>query len=172
MPKPNTTPRAAEAEVEDELNTELDELVPQIAAEEGLAKGAVHLSPEREVALWGQFDPTVDPDTLKQQLMAGQVPPELYDPQSDRRLALLRMLPHRAQEWADEVFSQPLDEEMADLVAGLAERPGVAVVLDPYEDDPKGRVVKAESVHARWLRRQGMAPAQPAAPAPDDGGAY
>lgn len=147
------TPRDLEAQVWDELDKELDELVAAIAAEEGLAKGATRLSPEREVALWGQQDPMVDATTLRQQLLDGTVPPERYDPQGDRRFALLRLNEDDADEWAQAVFSGPLDEQMADLVLPLIEYPGRVAVLAPYADDPRALVAKADDVNARWLKR-------------------
>ena len=148
-----TTPRDLEAQVWDELDRELDELIPVIAAEEGLAKGATRVSPEKEVELWGQRDPRVDRDALKGMLMQGAVPPEWVDEQSDQRLALIRAHPEMAQ-----MFAEPLDDEMAGIVADLAEWPHRLSVLAPYEDDPRSQVAKADSVNARWQRRAGMPP--------------
>lgn len=161
-----TTPRDMEAQVWDELDKELDEIIPVIASEEGLAKGATRLSPEKEVELWGQRDPRVDYDTLKQQLMQGAVPPEWYDPQSDQRLALVKAHPEMG-----EMFGQPLDDTMAGMVAGLAEWPYRLSLLKPYEDDPKASVAKANSVNARWQRRAGAVPDQqaPQQPEPETG---
>jgi hypothetical protein len=152
-------PRDLEAQVWDELDRELDEIIPVIAAEEGLARGATRVSPEKEVELWGQRDPRVDRDSLKQMLMQGRVPPEWVDEQSDQRLAVIREHPEMAT-----VFAEPLDDEMAEIVAGLAEYPYTLSILKPYEDDPKGAVAKANSVNARWQRRAGMV--EPTAPAP------
>lgn len=168
MPRSRRTPRDMEAQVWDELDQELDTIIPAIAAEEGVAKGATRLSPEKEVELWGQRDPRVDYDTLKRQLMEGSVPPAWYDPQSDQRLALIRAHPEMSQ-----MFSQPLDDTMAGMVADLAETPYRLSVLKPYEDDPKAAVAKANSVNARWQRHAG-APASDvgagsAPPAPEMG---
>jgi hypothetical protein len=157
-----TTPRDLEAQVWDELDRELDELIPVIAAEEGLARGATRVSPEKEVELWGQRDPRVDRDSLKAMLMQGQVPPEWFDEQSDQRLALIRAHPEMAQ-----MFAEPLDDEMSDIVADLAEWPHRLSVLKPYEDDPKASVAKADSVSRRWQRQMGtVMPAAPAPPSP------
>ena len=153
-----TTPRDLEAQVWDELDRELDELIPVIAAEEGLARGATRVSPEKEVELWGQRDPRVDRDSLKAMLMQGAVPPEWTDEQSDQRLALIRAHPEMAQ-----MFAEPLDDEMAGIVADLAEWPHRLSVLAPYEDDPKAQVEKANSVNARWQRRVAALDTQSAA---------
>lgn len=150
------TPRDLQAQAEQEIEQELDALVAAIAAEEGLASGARRISPAKEVELWGLADPQIDPETFRRQLLTGTVPPELYDPQSDRRLAVLRMLPDHAEAWAG-VFAEPLDEQMADLVTDVVARPGRAVLLAPYEDDPEQQVRVAERVNRRWLREQGMA---------------
>lgn len=150
------TPRDLEAQVWDELDKELDELVGVIAAEEGLAKGASYLSPEQEVQLWGQRDPRIDYDTLKQQLMTGTVPPELYDPTSDRRLAVMRINEDDAADWQGLLagtVEQPLDDEMASQIAEWAEWPGRAAVLKPYQDDPRAYVQKANSINERWRKR-------------------
>jgi len=145
-----------QARVEFEVERELQEIVAAIAAEEGLAKGAQRLSPNQEVQWWGQRDPTVDYDTLKQQLMTGQVPPELYDPQSDRRLALLRINKADAQAWAALLAGtaeRPLDDEMASQVADYAEWPARLAVLRPYANDPEASVAKANAINARWQKQ-------------------
>jgi hypothetical protein len=158
-----------EAQVWDELDRELDELIPVIAAEEGLARGATRVSPEKEVELWGQRDPRVDRDALKAQLMQGQIPPEWYvhapEEPGDQRLAFVKANPEWADWLAEHVTPEtPLDDEMSDIVADFAEWPHRQSVLKPYEDDPKAQVAKANSVNARWQRRAGMT--EPTAPAP------
>lgn len=156
MPRRKITPRSVQAQVETEVDQELHDLVAAIAAEEGLAKGAQRLSPHQEVQLWGQRDPLVDYDTLKQQLMTGTVPPELYDPEGDRRLALLRINTAQANEWAALLAGtaeQPLDDEMASQVAELAEWPGRLAVIRPYANDPEAYVSKANAINQRWLRQ-------------------
>lgn len=159
MPR-RTMAKPIDAQARDEVESELDDMVTQLAAEIGPAEGATIPSDADELALWGQMDPTVDYDTLKRQLMSGTVPPELYDLESDQRLAILRMNPDRAAEMVAELFAvtpeQPLDDEMAGLVAELAEYPGRLVVLAPYEDDPEQSVAKADSLDRRWRRRTGQ----------------
>jgi hypothetical protein len=98
--------------------------------------------------MWGQQDPQVDHETLVQQLMQGAVPPELVDPTADRPLALVKNHPEIAQ-----LFAQPLDAEMATLVATLSEYPFRLSLLAPYTDDPEASVKKSDSLTARWRRR-------------------
>ena len=170
MARRKITPNSVMAQVEDEVNRELDELIPAIAAEEGLARGAVHVSPDKEVELWGQRDPRVDYDSLKQQLMTGQVSRELFDPQSDARLALVRAQP----EWSDWIAQHvtpetPLDDDLASQVASAAEWPFRTAVLAPYQNDPRSYVTRAERIHQRWTARQG-APSEQSAPIPEERG--
>ncbi len=158
MPR-RTPPKPIDAQARDEVGQELDDLIGRLVAELGPAEGAHLPSEADEVKLWGQTDPTVDRDALRQQLMTGTVPPELYDPQSDRRLALLRVNPDHADEWAQlfaQTAEQPLDDEMATLIAELSEYPGRLAVLAPYDDDPSSKVKKAESIDRRWRRATGM----------------
>ena len=167
MPRRKITPRSVQAQVEAEIDQELQDVVAAIAAEEGLAKGAQRLSPNQEVRLWGQRDPLVDYDTLKQQLMTGTVPPELYDPQNDRRLALLQINKAHAQEWAALLAGtakQPLDDDMASQVAELAEWPGRLAVIRPYANDPEAYVAKANSINQRWMRQTAQLEMADAAP--------
>jgi len=158
MPR-RTPPKPIDAQARDEVESELDDMITQLAAEIGPAEGATIPTDADELAFWGQMDPTVDYDTLKQQLMTGSVPPELYDPASDTRLALFRLNKGLADDLAA-LFAvtpeEPLDDEMAGLVAELAEYPGRLTVLAPYEDDPEQAVAKAESVDGKWRRRTGQ----------------
>lgn len=153
--------RAAPIDVQarDEVGRELDGMVGALAAELGPAEGAEFPSDAKEVELWDQMDPRVDNDALKAMLKAGTVPPAWYDPHSDQRLALIRAHPEMAQ-----MFAQPLDDEMASIVAGLAEYPSRMTVWKPYANDPEAMVRKANSVDARWRRRQGQMVGVSAAP--------
>lgn len=151
-----------DVQARDEVERELDDMISALAAELGPAEGAEFPSDQKEVELWGQRDPRVDYDTLKAMLMQGAVPPEWYDEQSDARLALIRAHPQMAQ-----MFAEPLDDEMAGIVADLAEWPFRLSILTPHEDDPKAAVAKANSVNGRYLRRVGM-PVEPETPEPFD----
>lgn len=164
MPR-RARPAPIEQQAREEVRRELDEMAAAIAAEVGPAEGAEVPSDDREVDLWGRMDPRVDPVELKALLMQGAVPPEWVDEQSDRRLALLRAHPEMAQ-----MFAEPLDDEMAGIVADLATYPFRMAVLAPYEDDPQAQVAKARSVNGRWLRRAGRATDREAPP--DDGASY
>jgi hypothetical protein len=145
---PRTPPRSVAEQADEEIKTEITDLVSQIAAEEGPAPHAQYVSDEHEVAMWGQQDPSVDHETLVQQLMQGAVPPERVDPSGDHPLALIKSHPELAQ-----LFSQPLDQEMATMVATLAEYPFRLALLAPYTDDPEASVKKADSLTQRWRRR-------------------
>lgn len=151
-------PRSVAEQVHEEIEQEIHDLVTQIAAEEGPAPHAQYVSDEHEVDLWGQMDSKVDYDTLVQQLMAGQVPPELVDPMGDRPLALVKASPELAQ-----LFAEPLDQEMASMLATLAEYPYRLSLLAPYTDDPEASVKKADSLTGRWKRRRDTRVAQPVA---------
>jgi hypothetical protein len=151
-------PRSVAEQVDDEIKQEITDLVSQIAAEEGPAPHAQYVSDEHEVEMWGQQDPQVDHETLVQQLMQGAVPPELVDPDGDRPLAVVKNHPELAT-----LFAEPLDAEMATLVATLAEYPFRLSLLAPYTDDPEASVKKSDSLTARWRRRL---PARDAAPTP------
>lgn len=155
--------RAAPIDVQarDEVGREVDDMTSSLAAELGPAEGAEFPSDAKEVELWGQMDPRVDYDTLKAQLMQGTVPPEWSDEHSDQRLALIRAHPEMAQ-----MFAQPLDDEMASMVAGMAEYPSRMTVWKPYANDPEAMVRKANSVDARWRRRTGQVAEEPATPTP------
>jgi hypothetical protein len=141
-------PRSVVEQVDDEIKAEITDLASQIAAEEGPAPHAQYVSDEHEVEMWGQMDPQVDHETLVAQLTQGTVPPELVDPSVDRPLALIKQHPDLAQ-----LFAEPLDAEMATLVATLAEYPFRLSLLAPYTDDPEASVKKSDSLTARWRRR-------------------
>lgn len=146
---PRTTPSRSIAEqIQEELHAEIADLVSQIAAEEGPAPRAQYVSDEHEVEMWGRQDPKVDHDTLVQQLQQGAVPPHLLDPTGDAALALITASPEAAA-----LFHEPLDQEMATLVATLAEYPLRLSLLAPYTDDPEASVKKATSLTERWRRR-------------------
>lgn len=148
------TPRDVQSQVEAEIETELDDMVALIAAEEGPAKGSEFVSEDKEVELWGQRDPKVDYDSFKAMLMQGALPPEWIDPQSDARLALVRVNPEWSDWLAQNVTPEtPLDDEMASQVAARAEWPFREAIWAAYQDDPKAQVARANSVNARWLRR-------------------
>jgi hypothetical protein len=138
-------PRSVAEQADEEIKTEITDLVSQIAAEEGPAPHAQYVSDEHEVKLWGQMDPSVDHETLVQQLMQGAVPPERVDPNGAQPLALVTHHPETAQ-----LFTQPLDQEMAQMVATLAEYPFRLSLLAPYTDDPEASVKKADRLTQRW----------------------
>jgi hypothetical protein len=159
------TPRSVEAQVEAEIESELDELVSAIAAEEGPAIGSEYISADREVQMWGVMDPRVDYETLKHQLMTGQVPPDLIDPQNDGSLALVRGNPEWAQFFAAVTPEQPLDEHMADLVATTAEYPMRQAVYGALKHNPRAQVEKSNRTNERWMRQTGQRePVRPVAP--------
>lgn len=170
MPR-RTRQHPIDVQARDEVGRELDDMVGALAAELGPAEGAEFPSDEQEVELWGQMDPRVDYDALKAQLMQGSVPPEWVDEHSDQRLALIRAHPEMAQ-----MFAQPLDDEMASIVAGMAEYPSRMTVWKPYAADPTAMVAKAKSVNAQWRKRTGQVaeesapPMTPAPVAPEMGG--
>ncbi len=156
MPRRREAP-SLDGSVRQEVERLLDDMASSIAAELGPADGAAFPSDAQELAAWGQRDPKVDYDTLKQQLMTGTVPPELYDPTDPAALVLVRDLPRdTAAEWAQIIggtAQQPLDDEMAHEVAEAAEWPYRRAVLAPYADDPKAYVAKSDRLDARWRAR-------------------
>lgn len=144
---PRTPSMGVMQQARTEVSSELDDLVAGVAAELGPAEGSAILSPEAEARHWGQSDPRVDYDALKGMLLRGAVPPEWYDPTSDQRLAVVRASPQLAP-----LFSRPLDDEMASMVAQLAEHPFRHALLAPYKDDPAAMVERANRINGRATR--------------------
>ena len=154
------------------LSDELERFSDAAAPEMGPAPGARKLSDDIKLHLWGQRDPAVDPEQLKAMLMQGQVPPDLLDPTGDNALTLVKQNPEIAQ-----MFGQPLDDRMADIMTRLAEYPLRLALLNDKEDDPDGMVKEANRLDGLWQRRVGGAAdvqpmvdasAQPSQPVPTD----
>jgi hypothetical protein len=147
-----TQARSPEEQAQTEVLSELERAVQALAAEWGPAPGAKNVSTRREVTLWGQRDPKVDFESLKQQLMAtglGQTP-DLLDPEGDGALAVIQEHPDMAP-----LFMEPVAEDVADVLATLAEFPFRLAILLDLEDDPEAMVAKAESLDRAWMKEMG-----------------
>lgn len=154
---PTETP---EARAEREINTEIEEYAAQIANDLGPAAGADRVSDTDKVRMWGTPDPKVaaDPEAFKQMLLAGQIPPELLEPNGDQALGIVRAMPEFAQ-----ILSQPLDEQMAEMVTRLAENPLRLAVLADLVDDPEAMVEESDRLDGLWQKQHVSAPVEASA---------
>jgi hypothetical protein len=158
-----------EARAEREIQTEIEEFADQIASDLGPAAGADRVSDADKLRMWGQSDPRVsaDPERFKQMLMAGGLPPEALEPNSDQALGIVRANPEIAQ-----VLSQPLDEQMADMVTRLSEYPLRLAVLADLADDPKRHVEEADRLNGLWQKQHASVAPMPVAHTPPTTTAY
>lgn len=125
-----------------EIEAEDEAALAQVAAEMGPPPESGRLSAREQVELWGQTDPSVDYETLRQRLVMEGLPPE-----EAQTLAI-------AQEYPDIVplLAQPTgDLEMADMLASLAERPYRLAILEGI-DDPEEQVKTAERLDREWQK--------------------
>jgi len=147
MARPSTSNPAQIAS--DEINAEIERAVASLAAELGPAPGAATVSDAKRLQLWTQQDPTVDYDSLVQQLQTQGLPPELLDPESEQALAIVKAHPEMAQ-----LYQAPVAPDVAATLAVLAEYPFRLSLLQPYEDDPAQLVKEANRLDAAWQRQQ------------------
>lgn len=146
MPPRHAT--SIEERARSEISLEIERMIDALVASEGPAADADPVSAARQLQQWGQRDPKIgDPDQLQQDLMRTglQQFPDLLDPKSPQALAVVKAHPQIA-----EMYAQPCDEDLADMLTRLAEFPLRLGILEPYQDDPEEMCRLAESLDRRW----------------------
>jgi hypothetical protein len=140
------------------IATEIPRMVEAIAAKQGPGIDAGPVSAAKLLQQWGQRDPRIaDADGLRDHLMQGPLPPEMLDPNGPDALAIVKQHPEIAQ-----MYGQgPFDQQMADMLARIAEFPLRLGHLAQWEDDPEGMVKEAERMDGLWQRSFGVG-AEPA----------
>lgn len=141
-----------------EIEEEIERFSDQIAAEMGPAPGSQTVSDDRKVELWGRTDPKASYDTIYGMLTTTGVPSEMLDPDGsdDTTLAIVKEIPELAP-----YYQQPVDPDVADVLATLAENPYRLPLLSGLEDDPEGQVKEAERLDALWSKRNGSMAYEP-----------
>ncbi len=158
-------PANAEEIARADLGEEIERMIDRLALAEGPPPDSSSVSDAKQLQQWGQRDPKVtDPDGMMRQLMEtglGQFP-EMLDPNSPTCLAIVKANPEIAQ-----MYTEPVDEQLADMLCRLAEFPLRLGVLAPYADDPEELVRFAKRMDARWQKSLGIVPAEADPTIPD-----
>ena len=139
-----------EARAEREAQDELEHYTDLIASDLGPAPGSKVISDTEKIRMWGLKDPNVDYDQLKAALMQGGLPPEMLDEHSDQALVVVKENPEIGQ-----MYSQPLDDRMAGIMATLAEWPFRLSALAQFSDDPANMVKESDRLDQLWMKQQG-----------------
>lgn len=157
-PQPNSIEDEARQEAEDEMEASIAE----IALELGPAPGAMPLSDARKVKLWGQKDPSVDFEAMRQALMSTGLNPSLMDPHGDESLAVFQEMADRPDfQQFQAMYAEPLDEQLATTLTTIAEYPFRLSLLADLEDDPKAMVAEANRINDKWQASLGLPDADP-----------
>lgn len=159
MPTREPAPRTFEERVTADFAADLQSVEDRLVAEAGPPPDTKRLSEAEKDRLWALRDPSVDYETLAQQLTTGLPIEEV------KALVIVQEFP----EW-EPIFGQPTESaETADQLARMAEFPYRWQMLADLE--PPEMVKEADRMDARYQQAMGgemtmpmeMAPQQPAA---------
>lgn len=140
---PRQQPRSVQEQAQQEFSTEFDAAMEHLIAEAEPAPGTERVSRPREVALWGQRDPSVDPAALEEMLATTGAPQEVAE-----ALVVVQENPDLLM-----AYAQPApDPETLDALVILAEFPFRLGLLAAIED-PKERVAAADALNREWQKQ-------------------
>jgi hypothetical protein len=139
MPPRRSRSMTPEDQAIESFNKNFDALTKRSALSLGQPPGTRPVGDAELVHQWGIMDSKVDRAQLAAQLLTTGLPPELLDPNSPNKLEIVKAAPDLAP-----LYAQPVkDPELADILAGFAERPFRYGILSAI-DDPEDQVKEAE----------------------------
>lgn len=154
----STTPEDAAMK---NFTANFDLLTKRSAASLGQPAGTRPVGDVELVRQWGIRDNKVDRPSMLAQLMTEGLPPELLDPNNPKAYAIAKAAPDLLPLYAQ---ATP-DHELADILAGFAERPfryGILAAID----DPEDQVKEANRLDGLWQKKTGAPLEPPTLPEP------
>jgi hypothetical protein len=140
---PGRKPESFEDGLLGALEQETEDMLDRLAREQGPPPDADKLSEADEDDAWETDDPSVDYETMAQQLTSQGLPPEVVN-----GLLVVKLHP----EWAP-LYQRPTQSaEMAHMLTQLARWPFRLSLIEDI-DDPDEQVKKAESLDRRYQKR-------------------
>lgn len=140
---PRRTPDSFEDRVLTAIEANTDDMLNRLVAQAGPPADADKLSEADLDEAWETADPSVDYETMAQQILTQGLPPEIA-----RGLLVLKIRP----EWAP-LYGRPTQSaELAHQLARLAQYPFRLSVLEDI-DDPDEQVAAAERLDRRFQKR-------------------
>lgn len=160
-PRRRYSPRGFSEQVESEFDREFRAVIDKLDAEQSPASGTSRVSESRKVALWGLRDRRVDPDVLRQRLLAGGLGEEA------QQMAVVQEYPEVLEVYAGGIANLPDVEDpegLVDQLVRFAEWPWRWGTI-AHLDDPDEQVREANRIEREWEKQYGTTAGEDERPA-------